>query len=55
MGFIVKSEVIDLSISSLSHYDVKIFYGTEIATIPYQMNYIRTLIMVILFETLLDF
>ena len=29
------------------------FHATEIANIPYQVNYIRTLTMVILFETLL--
>jgi len=53
VDYIVKSEIINFSIFFLSEYYVTMFHATEIANIPYQVNYIRTLTMVILFETLL--
>ena len=53
VDYIVKSEIIKFSIFFLSEYYVTMFYATEIDNIPYQVNYIRTLTMVILFETLL--
>lgn len=53
VDYIVKSEIIKFSIFFLSEYYVTMFYATEIDNIPYQVNYIRTLTMVIPFETLL--
>lgn len=53
VDYIVKSEIINFSIFFLSEYYVTMCHAPEVANIPYQVNYIRTLTMVILFETLL--